>query len=202
MTTKKATGYWVSINRGKRGIKSTCCPDKAHYAHGMCKKCYYKSKWDNDPEWRARQQSLAKVRETERPPARTRNYDDLRVKTDAKFYNLLPGDREKIWAYQNGFDPISGMPLVASANLDHCHKTGLVRGLLNPITNKFLVDDVTKLEAMLKYLQNPPAPAALGERVFGLMGQAKHKKQMKYGPDGGPVPMPRKAAQSATEKEA
>ena len=184
LTSPKAKGYWSRIERGKRGLKSTCCPEKTHYAKGLCKKCYYKDKWENDPVWRAQQQSLSRVREAKRP-ARIKNSDDQRDKRDAVLYNLLPGDRERIWEYQDGMDPISGMPLVPAANLDHDHRTGLVRGLLNPITNKFLCDDREKLLAMLAYIEDPPAPIALGEKVYGLMGQAKiTKKNKRYGPEG------------------
>jgi hypothetical protein len=196
--TSDTRGYYAKLNRGKRGIKATCCPDKPHYAHGLCKKCYYRKKWETDSEWRERQQSLSAVREAKRP-ARTRSAADAKQKNDAKLYNLLPGDREKIWAHQKGFDPISGMPLVPEANLDHDHRTGLIRGLLNPMTNKFLVDDEEKLIAMLLYIQHPPAPQALGEIVYGVMGQAKHKKKMRYGPDGSSTPQLRTAY--AKEKE-
>ena len=187
------TGYWSKLKRGTRGKKATCCPSKVHYAKGLCKKCYYKDKWENDPVWRAQQQSLSRVREAKRP-ARVRDISDVRDKQDRMLYNLLPGEREKIWAYQNGFDPISKMPLVPSANLDHDHKTGLVRGLLNPITNKFLCDSREKLLAMLAYIDNPPAPLALGEKVYGLMGQAKITKKIKvYGPNGASSRQIRKA---------
>ena len=199
-SSKTGTGYWAKINRGKRGIKATCCPDKPHYAHGKCKKCYYQDKWETDPEWRERQRSLSATRNAKRP-ARIRSAADAKQKNDAKLYNLLPGDRERIWAYQNGFDPISKMPLVPEANLDHDHSTGKIRGLLNPMTNKFLVDDEQKLIAMLLYIQHPPAPEALGETVYGVMGQAKHKKKMRYGPDGGPTPQVR-AIHAAKEKGA
>jgi Recombination endonuclease VII len=116
-----------------------------------------------------------------------------RTSRDAELYNLLPGEREKVRAYQKGLDPISGMPLVPEANLDHDHHTGLVRGLLNPMTNRYLVDNEKKLIAMLLYIQHPPAPQALGETVYGILGQAKHKKKMRYGPDGSPMPQLRKA---------
>ena len=193
MTDTKTSGYWAKIQRGKRGIKASCHPLKPHYAHGLCKTCYYKDKWDNDPVWRARQQSLSAVREEGRAP-RTTSPDQLaqiRTKMDARLYNLLPGEREKLWAFQNGFDPITHEPLVAKANLDHDPRTGKIRGLLNPMTNKLLVDDEDRLIAMLLYIQHPPAPQALGETVYGVMGQAKHKKKMRYGPEGSPTPQPR-----------
>src|SRR5690242_3774001 len=88
---------------------------------------------------------------------------------DAVLYNLRPGDRAKIAAHQGGRDPITGQVLKPNANCDHCHYTGLVRGLLNPMTNKRLVDNITVLKRTLEYLENPPAVAALGERVYGLI---------------------------------
>ena len=197
----KSLSYWSTINRGKRGKKADCCPAKTHYAKGMCKTCYYKSKWDNDPVWREKQRAMAQKRENSLESKKTRSaYREklkdsayYRDKRDATLYNLLPGERDILRQFQNNRDPITGHLLVTGANLDHDHKTGKVRGLLNPITNKFLVDNEQKLLAMLKYIQNPPAPLALGETVFGLIGQAKHKKKMIYGPHGTPNPQPRKS---------
>ena len=115
-------------------------------------------------------------------------------KRDALLYNLRPGDREKIAAYQGRLDPITGEPLKPNANCDHCHTTGLIRGLLNPITNKRLVDNITVLKRTLEYLENPPAVAALGEKVYGLIGRAKVKRKMRYGPKGSSEPAARKNA--------
>jgi Recombination endonuclease VII len=112
-------------------------------------------------------------------------------KRDRLLYNLLPGEREKIARFQNYKDPITGYPLKARANLDHDHTSGLCRGLLNPLTNKRLVDDLTKLKKMETYLLNPPAVIALGEKVYGLIGRAKRKKTMLYGPAGTPLPQTR-----------
>ena len=117
-----------------------------------------------------------------------------REKRDAELYNLLPGEREKIRAYQGNKDPITGAELKPNANLDHCHHTGLARGLLNPMTNKRLVDNVAVLKRTLEYLENPPAVAALGEKVYGLMGRAQRKRKPRYGPDGRAEPHPRAVA--------
>ena len=111
-----------------------------------------------------------------------------RQQLDRLLFNLLPGEREKIRAFQGGKDPITGQPLIAAAHLDHDHETGLCRGLLNPMTNRYLIDNVEKLKRMLAYIIDPPAPKALGEPVYGLIGKAKLKKVMKYGPYGGRVP--------------
>jgi hypothetical protein len=116
-----------------------------------------------------------------------------RQKRDALLYNLRPGDRELIAAYQGGRDPVTGQTLKPNANCDHDHKSGLIRGLLNPMTNKLLIDNRQTLINTLKYLENPPAVAALGEKVYGLIGKAQRKKVMKYGPSGASVPHPRRA---------
>ncbi len=116
---------------------------------------------------------------------------DKRFERDRRLYNLLPGDRARIREYQGELDPITGEPLSVNAHVDHCHKTGLIRGMLNPLTNKFLIDDVMRLQASIAYLLNPPAPHALGGKVYGLLGKAQLKKVMKYGPDGAPEPQPR-----------
>lgn len=113
-------------------------------------------------------------------------------KRDLLLYNLRPGDRERIAAYQGGRDPITGEPLKPYCHCDHDHRTGLIRGLLNPITNKKLVDDINRLIRTLKYLENPPAVAALGEEVYGLVGKAQRKRKMLYGPNRQPTPAPRK----------
>jgi hypothetical protein len=116
---------------------------------------------------------------------------DKRFERDRRLYNLLPGDRAKIREYQGEIDPITLEPLVVNANLDHRHVDGLVRGMLNPLTNKFLQDNVDRLRRSIAYLLNPPAVHALGGPVYGLIGKAKLKKVMKYGPDGSSEPQPR-----------
>lgn len=116
---------------------------------------------------------------------------DAKQKRDQELYNLLPGERQKIREYQNDLDPITGAPLKPNANLDHDHRTGLIRGLLNPMTNKTLVDDISILERSIEYLRDPPAIAALGERVHGLVGKAQRKRKMLYGPNRSDRPEPR-----------
>lgn len=115
---------------------------------------------------------------------------DKRAERDRLLYNLLEGERDIIRAFQGNKDPITGEPLVDYAHMDHDHKTGLIRGLLNPLTNKFLLDDVDILRASIAYLEHPPAVSALGE-VYGLIGKAQKKKKMLYGPDGSPAPQRR-----------
>jgi len=116
---------------------------------------------------------------------------DKRAERDRILYNLLPGDRGVIRAYQCDIDPITFAPLSVNAHLDHDHKTGLIRGMLNPLTNKFLIDNVDILRASIAYLLDPPAVRALGGPVYGLIGKAQIKKKMLYGPAGTLTPQPR-----------
>lgn len=104
-------------------------------------------------------------------------------------YNLLPGEYEKLFTFQNGVCAISGKPpKKVRLAIDHDHKTGLIRGLLFWHVNKALAafnDDPKLLRQAADYLENPPAIKALGEKVYGMMGRAKKsKKNRKYGPDG------------------
>lgn len=59
---------------------------------------------------------------------------------------------------QNGLDPITMLPLDGDRIcVDHCHKTGKVRGLLSSVTNTALgqlLDDPDVLQRAAEYLRN------------------------------------------------
>lgn len=118
---------------------------------------------------------------------------DHKAERDRLFYNLKKGERARLRAFQGNRDPITGEPLSEHAHVDHDHRTGLIRGLLNPLTNKFLIDDIERLQASIDYLKHPPAVSLLGP-VYGLIGKAQKKKKMLYGPAGSPEPQPRPEA--------
>lgn len=64
---------------------------------------------------------------------------------------------------------------------DHCHTTGLVRGLLCWGCNKSIAvfkDDETKLVAAAEYLAEPPVTALLGPR-YTAPGKTGTKKRAK-----------------------
>ena len=54
-------------------------------------------------------------------------------------------------------------------SVDHCHKTGIVRGLLCSTCNSrvlgHLRDDVEALERAIDYLNEPPAVRVIGKRI-------------------------------------
>lgn len=122
------------------------------------------------------------------------------------FYNITPEDFEKIRRYQSEHPVLRTLlnkPSSTKAeSVEHRHKDGLIRGVMHGLTNKAYgsleaihgSDTPQVLRAMAEFHENPPAVAALGEAVYGLMGKAKHKKEMKYGPDGRKTPLPRQSS--------
>lgn len=101
------------------------------------------------------------------------------------FYRLTEEDYATALDFQSGVCAITGrLPGRQSLNVDHDHKTGLIRGLLSPFANKglsFFDDDPFLLRRAADYLESPPCPTALGRKVFGLLGRAQRKKVMTYG---------------------
>lgn len=102
-----------------------------------------------------------------------------------ELYRLTEEEWNVIFQFQNRICPITlKSPGNIAFNTDHCHDTGLIRGLLSPFANKglaYLDDDPAQLRRAADYLDNPPAVTALGRKVFGLLGRAKRKKVMVYG---------------------
>jgi hypothetical protein len=84
------------------------------------------------------------------------------------------------------FSPLLGG---SRRGLDHDHKTGLIRGVLDwrinkalgIIENSFKENTPYVLRALSQYLFKPPALSVIGER-YGLIGKAQNKKKMIYGP--------------------
>jgi len=73
---------------------------------------------------------------------------------------------------------------------DHDHSTGLIRGRIEWRINRALgllekasgKNISAALRALADYMDNPPATTALGGPRYGLIGLAKYKKKMVYGP--------------------
>jgi hypothetical protein len=113
-------------------------------------------------------------------------------------YRLTEDEYAIILAHQRGACAGCGRPPgPIRLAVDHCHKTGRIRGLLCWLCNRALgiLRDNAKAAANLgEYLAAPPAPLALGHETYGLIGKAKASKKIKvYGP-------PIQAATSAKRK--
>lgn len=111
---------------GKRAKRAECHPDRLHVAKGLCRECYNKL-----PE----------------------NIERARKVRRLKKYNLEEKVFDRLFHQQNGLCPICGD---TAKVVDHCHKTGKVRGLLCRNCNAALgqlKDDVTVLQNAIKYLR-------------------------------------------------
>lgn len=104
-----------------------------------------------------------------------------RAKRLQEVFNLTEKKWQKIWDFQKGLCAMCRKHM-KKPNVDHCHKTGLIRGLLCNLCNRNLGrfrDSIELLQAAISYLLNPPAIDALGESIFGLPGRIGTKKQRK-----------------------
>lgn len=63
-------------------------------------------------------------------------------------------------------------------NTDHDHKTGLTRGILCTGCNRRLREFMTLawIKKVYRYLETPPATAALGEERYGRKGRITNKR--------------------------
>lgn len=110
--------------------------------------------------------------------------DKARARRLKILFNLSVEDYEKILKYQQGVCYICQRePGKLRLSVDHCHKTGLIRGLLCMRCNKGIAYFEDKRERLYRgdnYLGAPPAVIAVGEK-YGVLGRAKFKKKMVYG---------------------
>jgi hypothetical protein len=172
------------MSRPKKESPS-CHPDRAYFAKDLCKMCYDKNY--NKEYYNNKKEGILKAKKILR---KTKNSEEMknnaRKKHLWKIYRITPEDWEKISKFQGDVCAISGKPKkTKNLALDHDHKTGKIRGLLSMGINRGLSmfnDDPELLRKAADYLENPPATQALGKEIFGLIGKARYKKKMVYGP--------------------
>jgi hypothetical protein len=107
-------------------------------------------------------------------------------------YRITPDEQLAIEAYQRKH-PAFRLLLGKHMGTDHCHSTGLIRGRLEWRINRAygLIEKVNPektgdiLRALADFHDNPPATTVLGSPRHGLLGLAKYKKKMIYGPPKG-----------------
>ena len=89
----------------------------------------------------------------------------------AKVYGITADEYWAVHRFQFGSCAICQRATGTTKRLsvDHCHKTGVVRGLLCTTCNRHVLghlrDDTDALQRAIDYLQHPPAIYAIGERV-------------------------------------
>jgi hypothetical protein len=103
-------------------------------------------------------------------------------------YNITVEEYERILAFQDGKCAICQKSAEAGKHklaVDHCHISGLIRGLLCWRCNKALgcfEDDQWRMFMAFLYIFAPPAVKVLGEKRYGLLGRIKKKaKNRVYG---------------------
>lgn len=105
-----------------------------------------------------------------------------------KLFRITLAEWEKIKKFQENH-PIYAWLLGNKLGTDHRHKDGKIRGCLDwrlnraygAIEKAFPTNTAAVLEALALYHAQHPAELALGKKVYGLIGQAKVKRRMKYG---------------------
>lgn len=100
---------------------------------------------------------------TQRKKARSASAHGTRIKAT---YNITREEYQLILAHQGGCCAICQRRPRYRLAVDHCHRTGLVRGLLCKLCNNRLLpaarDTVAVFWRAIRYLRRPPAVAALG----------------------------------------
>lgn len=139
----------------------------------QCKTCrseYASVYYKNNPEAFAERQRRAH----KRTPDRRR---EQRLKAQ---YNITPEQYEQMFESQGGGCAICHRPPTNyRLNIDHDHKTGLIRGLLCWACNRALggfKDDAERLNKAAEYINSPPACKSIGP-VYGRTGRVTKRRR-------------------------
>ena len=105
-----------------------------------------------------------------------------------KLFRITLAEWKKIKEFQESH-PVYARLLGERLGTDHRHKDGKLRGCLEWRLNRaygliekaFPNNTAAVLEALALYHSKHPAELALGKKVYGLIGQAKVKRRMRYG---------------------
>lgn len=90
------------------------------------------------------------------------NRDRLRIQRQARQYGLSVDELVSLFAVQKNQCPVcdESISLDEKYDVDHCHSTGVVRGVLHPLCNRgmgLLRDDADNLERAARYLRSRSA---------------------------------------------
>lgn len=158
---------------------ATCHPDKARkLADGTCDSCYARERYRNDPVVRERVKTASRIAWHKEKRALTDEQKRAKLVRRNERYASEPEMRKKVRAYQLRRDfGISTEEYAAQLSrqgeacaicgvrqekeqrqmaVDHCHKTGEIRGILCHSCNRgigSLGDEPGRVEAAAKYLR-------------------------------------------------
>jgi hypothetical protein len=116
-------------------------------------------------KWHADHREISRARAKAHYHDNKDRHRDNRMKRN---FGISLADYERLLEFQDGKCAICGRERPTRGDkmlqIDHCHKTGVVRGLLCSPCNTvlgFLEDNTDSLKKALAYLKSPPAPAIL-----------------------------------------
>jgi hypothetical protein len=117
-----------------------------HYARGMCRACYRRHRYATDAQYKEKQKQNAKAWKLANP--------EKAKEQDLRQYGLTVAERDEILKSQGGV--CAACHETGRMVVDHCHKTGKVRGILCDSCNLVLghaKDNPAKLAALVEYLR-------------------------------------------------
>ncbi|MGW0169551.1 endonuclease VII domain-containing protein [Streptomyces sp. NPDC003343] len=139
---------WEARKRGKP--RATCHPERPALARSLCSTCYRR-------EWRTENPEASKAadRAVYHRRAAKPEYKKLRARqARAARYGLTLDELDSLLAAQGDKCAICGS--IGRLHVDHCHKTGAVRGLICGGCNSaagHAGDDPARLRAIADYLE-------------------------------------------------
>lgn len=148
---------WVARNpeqakrTRKEGPKATCHPALPHVARGLCATCYRREVRAKDPD---------AARKYNRDAQRAA-YPRRRRAIMLARYGLTPAEYDRMLAKQGGRCAACGTES-DRLQVDHCHESGKVRGILCPNCNSALghaQDDIDRLQRLISYLRLHQLPS-------------------------------------------
>lgn len=139
-----------------------------------CARCHLPKSPDEFPQGRTNRKGSPRY-----AYCKTCHSENQRVLRLKNKFNLTPEDYDTMMQFQDGLCYICKQPpKKVRLAVDHCHKTGLIRGLLCAFCNRAIAvfrDNEERLQRAVEYLKAPPATQALGEERIGLRGRTSNK---------------------------
>lgn len=152
--------------------RATCHPDRIAHTGGMCRVCYEAELNARLPDYAARKREICnawrdqnkksvaarQAAHASSPRVRQRVRKRARDQSLARF-GLTREDEQHLLLLQGGGCAICGAIPDRAFDLDHCHNSQVVRGLLCGKCNKgigLLGDSAESVRRALLYLQDPP----------------------------------------------
>ena len=131
--------------------RADCHPDRPLRARGMCDKCY-RQWWRSNPDNQAIERERGRIAQQAKYQARPRS--ERRAIILSK-YGITPDDYDLILEQQDNRCAACHGYSNRVLEVDHCHETGKIRGLLCHNCNSALghaKDDVNRLWDLVEYL--------------------------------------------------